>query len=372
MNSIYSERWIFGQKFDEQFRDFGGRFTLSGGHDDVFAGLIEWYREHCEFLIEHFLSSTTTDLLKRKMGLPHFDVVNNSAVKSMICRIDQRYCLGFNSGTIVNLLNLFFILYSNPKFRPEVGVADEEIGSNFKVFQDCDWMNSISLIFESVQPDGIRNYSFPRDSERYIAAENCTKLALRFLVIRSLSHIFLGHFEYVRNKYDLEVFLDLSTHPEISAIDRFTLELKADYQAANIMLQGIGGFNQNASDQADYPSSKAYLEHWILAVGMVFLIESGQNDEKRMINPNEPWADLRMLSMFSRNLNGGDLRDEDTDGIEEALLKSSKDIIQAQEEFGIASKIPFDIMDHSNASLTKRLIRNLKELEPEMEKYRMV
>jgi len=166
------------EEFDSQFKDYGGRFSLTEFPENPINGFLENLRYFLKYEIDKNLSYPNV----------YLDFIDDTAFDAIALKTTEgKYFIGINIGVYVVLLEIFTRMLSDNKVLPTYGDIEKEI-SRDKLFDPH--LIDFKLLASQIEPSGVFE---PKCPLRSTLAYQMVMMCFQNLVLHEFSHIINGH-----------------------------------------------------------------------------------------------------------------------------------------------------------------------------------
>jgi hypothetical protein len=248
--------------FNSETSYCGGRFDFEHAAREDVKMAYRTVKERAQDLI---------DAARRVVrGLPeiHFDFILNGEINAVAFKSNERYFIGFNTGTLFLLRCVIGRMLSDSQLFNHIGNAREEREDLGPL---TDFVPDAEVIYQRTP------LLTPNDAIRRHYATFLQDQAIMFLVGHELTHIIHGHVDYLRAKWGQKVTTELGgvkNRDQEARFERQCLELDADRRS---IVSRIDSLRFTFDSPTLTPPWKQSLEHpvemifdWAISIFILF------------------------------------------------------------------------------------------------------
>lgn len=159
-----------------------------------------------------------------------------------------------NSGTILKLSDFYYKMWATPLMFPNIG--------------KCKPLEELVTGEPLVIKNGVRYQTNDIDDNRKKKAEGMATIAIAFIVMHELSHLYNGHNAFLKDKRGLQFLNMLPTNIRDMNIERCLLEMDADSSAIRLLI--MFGYLDEAYLSRYMTEKDAAVQFFITAISLLF------------------------------------------------------------------------------------------------------
>lgn len=349
-HSEIPENHPISNEFDAFLELDGGRLKSYEKHGDI-GRVVSWYKRRYWFILNRLKQAQSHNKIWERT---YFDVVDNPRFEALAFPLRDYEIITFFAGTIVNIASMFFLFYSHPKFRPDVGNPENEESTPFVDLSSCYWTRPINEIMSSVRPGLSSKLVVPRDPKRYEAAVADATQALDFLFFHELHHLGWGHFNYLSSQFDVKKMSESDPIQNVPVETLKVLELIADESAAVMALGSLMGLqNENGfgNNTAFYNNLSDAVTSWVLSIATLFFVLDQQHSMvSEYSREYHPHTAVRFMSILTHAA-GHSVFEQHKETIDKSIEFALGELAEFQTRFKLVSSFSFAIKNTSKEVL---------------------
>jgi hypothetical protein len=140
--------------------------------------------------------------------------------RSFICADEMFICI--NHGAIMKIYDFYYKMWTSTLLFPNIG--------------KCEQIDTLIMGEPSVGANGVRYQTNPLDGERQKYAEFMANIAVCFIILHEIGHLYNGHISYLKDRRGLSFLNMLPQNSVDYDLEKCVLELDADSTAIRLLI----------------------------------------------------------------------------------------------------------------------------------------